>query len=280
VNLGGEPERDDSGLPPVDIVVPDDARELERDVQAYRREQRALRRQQRRLRWHGPLTRDGVILPLLASCLILALIAGTLLTFFTARPGGESAGAPRPAGTARAGSAASPAASGQPGSSATPAAGDFPRAVLSPVPFPAGITLTVGGTTVRHAYLTGAAFALVPAGCGCGAVLAELVAQAADANVTLYLVGGAKLASATDISALVASADGQGATVAQDAHGTLASTYLPPAAIAQGQAPSALLVAPDGTVSVARSLPDGFRLTGELHALAAVTSTAATGTAG
>ena len=42
VNLGGEPERDDSGLPPVDIVVPDDARELERDVQAYRREQRAL----------------------------------------------------------------------------------------------------------------------------------------------------------------------------------------------------------------------------------------------
>src|SRR5206468_2768519 len=64
-------------------------RELDRDVQAYRREQRALRRRQRRIRLGAPLTRDGVVLPLLASCLVLALIAGTLLTVFTAGPGGE-----------------------------------------------------------------------------------------------------------------------------------------------------------------------------------------------
>ena len=38
MNTGGDQGRDDYGLPPVDIEVPDDARELARDVQAYRRE--------------------------------------------------------------------------------------------------------------------------------------------------------------------------------------------------------------------------------------------------
>ncbi|WP_262402492.1 hypothetical protein [Actinomadura sp. CNU-125] len=36
----GDPDPDDYGLPRVDIVVPDDARELDRDVVAYRREER------------------------------------------------------------------------------------------------------------------------------------------------------------------------------------------------------------------------------------------------
>jgi hypothetical protein len=84
VNSGGEPERDDTGLPPVDIEIPDDARDLDRDVQAYFRELRAERRRLRRRRLHGGLARDGVVLPLLACCLILALITGTLLTVFTA----------------------------------------------------------------------------------------------------------------------------------------------------------------------------------------------------
>jgi hypothetical protein len=274
VNLGGEPERDDSGLPPVDIVVPDDARELERDVQAYRREQRALRRHQRRQRWHAPLTRDGVVLPLLASCLILALIAGTLLTFFTARPGGDTSVAPAQGGASR-----SPAASSQPSSSATAGAeGDFPRAILSTASFPAQAVITVNDTAVPHGVFSGAVLALIPAGCGCAAVLGELVAQAADANVNLYLVGGGKLASAAAIGALAASpsAEARHVPVAQDARGTLASTYLDASAIAPGRAPTALLVGPGGAVSVARLLPAGFRLTGELHALAAAASAAAT----
>src|SRR5580698_10338607 len=87
VNLGGEPDRDDFGLPPVDIVVPDDARELDRDVQAYRRELRALRRQMRIGRLQGPLTRDGLVLPLLAGCLAIVLISGVLLTVFSAGQG-------------------------------------------------------------------------------------------------------------------------------------------------------------------------------------------------
>src|SRR5260370_23875598 len=74
LNPGGEPERDDTGLPPVDIEIPDDARELDRDVQAYYREQRALRRQQRRSRFRGFLAKDGIVLPLLALSLIPWLI--------------------------------------------------------------------------------------------------------------------------------------------------------------------------------------------------------------
>jgi len=85
VNAGGDPGRDDYGLPPVDIEVPNDARELARDVQAYHRELRARRRRHLAKRFYGPLTRDGMVLPLLAGCLALTLLAATLLTVFTAR---------------------------------------------------------------------------------------------------------------------------------------------------------------------------------------------------
>src|ERR1700756_1759515 len=85
VNKGGDPERDDYGLPPVDIEVPDDARELARDVQAYHRELRSGRRRHLARRLYGPLPRDGMVRPLLAGCLALTLVAATLLTVFTAR---------------------------------------------------------------------------------------------------------------------------------------------------------------------------------------------------
>ena len=85
MNAGGDQGRDDYGLPPVDIEVPDDARELARDVQAYHRELRSRRRRHLARRLYGPLTRDGMVLPLLAGCLALTLVAATLLTVFTAR---------------------------------------------------------------------------------------------------------------------------------------------------------------------------------------------------
>ena len=47
MSFASEPGRDDGSLPPVNIVIPDDARELDRDVLAYHREMRALRRRQR-----------------------------------------------------------------------------------------------------------------------------------------------------------------------------------------------------------------------------------------
>jgi hypothetical protein len=275
VNLGGEPERDDSGLPPVDIVVPDDARELERDVQAYRREQRALRRQQRRMRWHGPLTRDGVVLPLLATCLVLALIAGTLLTFFTARPGGESPGVA--AGTPKASTASPPAANSPSASATSDAQGNNPQPVPSSTKLPAEAAITVIGShpanrPVNYSGLVGTLVVLVPVNCNCGKVLAELINQAADANVLTYIVGGDKLAPATYISTLVTSVDAQGSGVAQDTSGTLASNYLPSPAYVPGSPPSALLIAPDGAVSVAMKLLDGANLTEALRQLAAQVS--------
>src|SRR5262250_2755504 len=96
VNAGGDQGRDDYGLPPVDIEVPDDARELARDVQAYHRELRSRRRRHRAKRFYGPLTRDGMVLPLLAGCLALTLLAATLLTVFTARQAAISLRPPRP----------------------------------------------------------------------------------------------------------------------------------------------------------------------------------------
>src|SRR5258708_5879402 len=83
VNQGGEQGHDDYGLPPVDIEIPDDARELYRDVQAYHRELPALRRQERSIRWRAPFRRSGVAIPLLAGCLIAALVAVMLSAMFT-----------------------------------------------------------------------------------------------------------------------------------------------------------------------------------------------------
>src|SRR5260370_41745465 len=110
VNTGGDPGRDDYGLPPVDIEVPDDARELGRDVQAYYRELRSLRRRILARKLYGPLARDGMVLPLLAGCLALTLLAATLLTVFTVGQGTVGAPFTHP-DFARSG-AASPAAGG------------------------------------------------------------------------------------------------------------------------------------------------------------------------
>ncbi len=97
MNTGGDQGRDDYGLPPVDIEIPDDARELARDVQAYHRELRSRRRRHLARRLYGPLTRDGVVLPLLAVCLALTLVAATMLTVFTAKQPTASLRPQRPA---------------------------------------------------------------------------------------------------------------------------------------------------------------------------------------
>jgi hypothetical protein len=85
VEPGNDPGRDEYGLPPVDVEVPDDARDLDRDVQAYHREVRARRRHVRIRRLTGPLTRHGMVLPLVAACLALTLLTGSLLTVLSGR---------------------------------------------------------------------------------------------------------------------------------------------------------------------------------------------------
>jgi hypothetical protein len=160
----GDPGRDDYGLPPVEVEVPDDARELARDVQAYHRELRAQRRRHLAKRVYGPLTRDGMVLPLLAGCLALTLLAATLLTVFTARQAAISLRPPRP-GTSHAGAS-------RPGAS-----------LLNTLVFAAGRAEPL--SSLPGAVLV---LALVPPGCWrCLPDLKQLTAQAAQAN--LYLVG-------------------------------------------------------------------------------------------
>ena len=75
--------------PPLDIQVPDDARELERDLLAYRRELRAQRRRQRLRRLAGPFApfaSRGSVMPLLASILAVCLVAGAMLSVATFSP--------------------------------------------------------------------------------------------------------------------------------------------------------------------------------------------------
>jgi hypothetical protein len=190
VNPGGEPGRDDSGLPPVDIEIPDDARELDRDVQAYYRELRAERRQQRGHRLRGSLAKDGIILPLLACCLILALITGTLLTVFTATSSQnlDSPGNFKPAASQH---ALSHAPSGGRTPSAPKATTPAPApAVPDTVPgtLPPGAIITVGGQPVPVQRLSRAELVLIPSHCNCASTVESLIYIATGAHARAYLV--------------------------------------------------------------------------------------------
>jgi hypothetical protein len=185
VNTGGDAGRDDYGLPPADIEVPDDARDLDRDVLAYRRELRSLRRRVLAKKLLGPLTRDGMVLPLLAGCLALTLLAATLLTVFTVGQGPVGGPLTHP-GTVRSGAANSPAAGSGAGVSMAPvpgkAGGPLPDAMVE-----------VDGQLEHLTDLTGpglvVVLALIPPGCNCLRDLRELTKQASDGGAQPYLVG-------------------------------------------------------------------------------------------
>jgi hypothetical protein len=83
VNPGGGSGWDE---PPLDIQIPDDARELDRDVLAYHRELRARRRRNRLRRLAGPFAGQGTVMPLLASILAVCLVAGAMLSVATFSP--------------------------------------------------------------------------------------------------------------------------------------------------------------------------------------------------
>ncbi len=237
VNRGGDPERDDYGLPPVDIEIPDDARELDRDIQAYRREVRMQRRHRLVRRLGGPLTRDGMVLPLLASCLALTLLAGTLLTMFTARhavPGGlRTTSAPR---------RSSPAV-GQAG-------GLLPDA---------NVIIDGSGQSRRLRDFRTSVLALVPARCQCAAAARELSAQAAGAGVRLYFVAAA--AAVTEARTLARHSRLGAGHVVRDTHDAMGSVYEPAGL-------TAVLVDKNGSVrSIQRDLGPAFHLEGSLKAL-------------
>lgn len=238
---GGEPERDDTGLPPVDIEIPDDARELDRDVQAYYRELRALQRGRRRARWHRVLRRDGVVLPMLACLLILALVSGTLLTVFTAtsaqsrlrpRPATVSPGASRPEITARA-----------------------PQLAAATGPLPAA-TLRVGPAQVRTSTLAEAMLIIVPAGCGCASAVAWLAGAASQAKASAaYLLYTPQTRAAVTALAGQLPAQARGSLRLAGTTGT-ALTGAVPARLAGGGL-AAILISKDRAVTYAGGLSAG-----------------------
>jgi len=243
VNRGGDPERDDYPLPPVDIEIPDDARELERDVQAYHRELRAARRHRLGRRLGGSITRDGMVLPVLASCLALTLLAGTLLTMFTARRVVPPATQPT----------------------------SEPQAATPPVGQP-GAQLPAAAVAVDNMHTTldklkPAVLVLVPADCGCAGFARQLATQASAANVSIYFAA-ATTGALGQARALARRARSNRDTrkrahLLTDEAGALASTYRPSGL-------TAILVLEGGSVShIYRAPGPTSQLASEIHELRA-----------
>jgi cytoskeletal protein RodZ len=116
VNPGGGSGWDEA---PLDIQIPDDARELDRDVLAYHRELRAQRRRNRLHRLTSPFSGPGTVMPLLASILAVCLVAGAMLSVATFSPSTAPADrTTRPSATAGATSPAPPRSHATTGSAA------------------------------------------------------------------------------------------------------------------------------------------------------------------
>jgi hypothetical protein len=232
VSFASEPERDDGSLPPVNIVIPDDARELDRDVLAYHREIRALRRRQRRTRLLRPFNGPGgggpaALVPLIALCLALALVGGALLSVLTISPAERD-------------TSLSP--------SATPRATSGPAGLTR---LPPGNVQLDGKTTVPVRSLVSSAIALVPNDCGCGQSLTRLTAQAYAAGAHVYFVG-----TGAPSEQLIEETNKYGkghATPADDADGVLARAYDPTGL-------TVLLVFNDATAEARKSLTGNFQL--------------------
>jgi hypothetical protein len=247
VSFASEPGRDDGNLPPVHIVVPDDARELDRDVLAYRREVRAKRRRQRFLRFFQPFRTSefgghAAVIPLIAICLAVCLVGGALLSVATMSP------------------ASAPTLNGAQGTA---------QAVAPTGELPVG-SVQLDGSAVPVRYLTSSVIALIPANCDCGLGLQRLAGQAVDAHAKLYFAAGgqalAQLAGLTDRY-------GRGAAVAAaDSENVLTAKYRPSGL-------TVLLVFKDATAEVLRNLTADFQYTPVMRELGQARASAAQSTA-
>lgn len=260
MNQAGEPGRDDYGLPRVDIQIPDDARELDRDVQAYHRELRALRRHERSMRWRTPLHHGGMIIPLIAGCLVLAMVAGMVLTMFSAdpyfngqRPQGTSAHAKHSAGSRQRTSSAAPSASKNPSGG--------PAANSRTARLPHGHIMVVAGLPVDLSTVSSAALALIPANCGCTGQIRRLVHQAMAAGVDVYLVG--RQGTEAQLKRLAPPGASGTAYLAIDTNDVLSAAY-------PAKGVTVVLVDQQHTVTSAVPLEPGFQLRPALKQLGPV----------
>ncbi len=108
MNPGGESGWDE---PPLDIQIPDDARELDREVLAYHRELRARRRRSQLRKLARPFAGQGTVMPLLASILAVCLVAGAMLSVATFSPATAPGTPSHSSGAANSGPRSGPARS-------------------------------------------------------------------------------------------------------------------------------------------------------------------------
>jgi hypothetical protein len=191
----GDHDVDDRWGAGVDWAVPDDIRELEADIRAYRREQRRSARHGRTSRL---LARPATIpLVVVAIALTLAGSVAALLTVFAPRTG-DSDASPLPL-------AHSTVAAGQVGS-LLPA--------VSLVDVEGGVT---GSRALRPAVL-----AIVPAACDCTPLLRQIAGAAYGNALSLDVVVPA---ADSEVKALPEQLSAARTRVLVDAHATLASTF-------------------------------------------------------
>lgn len=229
----GDPERDDYGLPHVDVVIPDDARELDRDVIAYRREARQRRRRAMLRRIFRPFSRYGPAVPLIAGALLVAVISGVLITVLGPRPGTHLI-------------------------SPTTAPSSTPQAGQTGSPLPAG-AIKIDNRDAKITDLQGAIVMLAPDGCQCDKAVQSLTRQAHQYDLKAFLVGSHQWTQATapELSRM-AGQPGAIAQVVKDEAGILSSTY-------RASGLTILLVHIDGIISeIQRNVPtDGVQFSPE-----------------
>lgn len=199
--MGHDP--DDNGLPPVDMDIPDDARELDREVQAYHRE---LRWHRRRERWRAALSavrRFGVTAPLMGGALLIAAASAAVLVL-TTRPGAQS---PQQSFQQPPAEQSQSVGAGQIG---------------GPLP---DVRVTLGTTSRSLRELSPAVLALVPGDCRCAAALQDLTRQARTYGVPIYLVESGQAAPERDRLVDRIGESGQRPVVVDERQGALARAY-------------------------------------------------------
>jgi len=259
---GDDPEPDDYGLPRVDVVVPDDARELERDMLAYRREERRRRRAQKVRRLTRPLTRFGIAVPIIAAALLIALIGGALMTAFGPQP------TPRPTTAELA-----PRPSASPGK----VGGLLPDGTVDVISGERTISVErkMSGerTPAPLRDLRPGVIGIVPPGYECEGVIAELAGRTQDNVMNFWLVadprpaGGEKGTSLKELKACADTAHYGRPILIEDRDGLLAEAYAPAPGSAEGGI-TAVFVQPDGVVGEIVHAPRvGPELTEKVRAL-------------
>jgi hypothetical protein len=196
------------------VVVPDDARELAPDLEAYRRELRAARRARRWAWLTGSRTWQRWSFPLgmVAGALLLATLVFVLLAFESA-PGRPDRLTSAPL--------------------ATPTGGLLPDSLLSSAP--AGGS---AGTVESALALRPALVALLPISCDCTGVVTELAKQASGIGVSLVVIApGARDAEVSALRGQV-----HGIKTWYDGTGALATAF-------RAHGVTVLVVDPDGVVS-------------------------------